>query len=60
MDYLENHMVNRLEIPEEEEKDIITEALQPDKTKKPAVSAKSILSQMEEEELEDLLKELLA
>ena len=52
--------MNRLEIPEEEEKDIITEALQPDKTKKPAVSAKSILSQMEEEELEDLLKELLA
>lgn len=60
IDYLENHMVNRLERPEEE--DILEEKLKPASSdlKKNTVSAKNILSQMEEEELEDLLKELLA
>lgn len=60
MDYLENHMVNRLERPEEE--DFLEEKIQPEhgSLRKPAMSVKNILSQMEEEELEDLLKELLA
>lgn len=60
VDYLENHMVNRLEHPDEE--DILEEKLKPQysETKKPAMSVKNILSQMEEEELENLLKELLA
>lgn len=60
IDYLENHMVNRLEQPEEE--DILEEKIQSGYggQKKPAMSVKNILSQMEEEELEDLLKELLA
>lgn len=54
IDYLENHMVNRLALSdlEEEEEEL-------DKLKKPPLSAKAILSQMEEEELEELLKELL-
>lgn len=60
MDYLENHMVNRLEMPQTEEEDLLADRLVPEKRPKPAVSAKSILSQLEEEELEDLLKELLA
>ena len=60
MDYLENHMVNRLEQPEEE--DILEDKIQSGYVgqKKSAMSVKSILSQMEEEELENLLKELLA
>lgn len=60
IDYLENHMVNRLENPEEEE--YLERRMKPEQTgtKKPAVSVKNILSQLEEEELEDLLKELLA
>jgi len=60
VDYLENHMVNRLEHPDEE--DILEKKLKPQysETKKPAMSVKNILSQMEEEELENLLKELLA
>ena len=60
VDYLENHMVCRLEHPEE--KDSLEEKLKPDSanSKKPIMTAKNILSQMEEEELEDLLKELLA
>ena len=60
MDYLENHMVNRLEQPEEEE--ILEDKIQSGYVgqKKSAMSVKSILSQMEEEELENLLKELLA
>ena len=60
IDYLENHMVNRLEQPEEE--DIPEDKIQSGYggQKKPAMSVKNILSQMEEEELEDLLKELLA
>ncbi len=60
IDYLENHMVNRLERPEEE--DFLEEKIQPEhgSLRKPAMSVKNILSQMEEEELEDLLKELLA
>lgn len=60
VDYLENHMVCRLEQPEE--KDILEEKLKPvsDGLKKTTMTAKTILSQMEEEELEDLLRELLA
>lgn len=60
IDYLENHMVNRLERPEEE--DFLEKKIQPEhgSLRKPAMSVKNILSQMEEEELEDLLKELLA
>lgn len=60
IDYLENHMVKRLEQPEEE--DILEDKIQSGYggQKKPAMSVKNILSQMEEEELEDLLKELLA
>lgn len=60
VDYLENHMVSRLENPEE--KDILEEKLKPAAANlgKPVMTAKNILSQMEEEELEDLLKELLA
>lgn len=59
VDYLENHMVSRLEVPEEE-KDILAEEIHPEQAKKQLEGAKSILSQMEEEELEDLLRELLA
>lgn len=59
MDYLENHMVSRLEAPEEE-KDILAEEASTEQEKKQTDSARSILSQMEEEELEDLLRELLA
>lgn len=60
MDYLENHMVNRLGMPKAEEEDLLVEKLAVEKKSKASVSAKNILSQMEEEELEDLLKELLA
>ena len=60
MDYLENHMISRLELPEAEEEDFLTNKLVTEKREKPGVSAKTILSQLEEEELENLLKELLA
>lgn len=55
VDYLENHMVQRLEFSELEE----NRENNAEKKLKPAISAKSLLSQMEEEELEDLLRELL-
>ncbi len=58
VDYLENHMVCRLEHPEKE--DILEEKLKPEAVERQGVSARSILSHLEEEELEDLLKELLA
>ena len=64
VDYLENHMVCRLEHPEE--KDVLEEKLKPvanssdNRSSKNATVAKNILSQMEDEELEDLLRELLA
>lgn len=60
IDYLENHMVSRLDMPQSDEEDLLAEKLTSEKKSRAAVSAKSILSQMEEEELEDLLKELLA
>lgn len=60
VDYLENHMVCRLEHPEE--KDVLEEKLKPEYSaaKKASTSVKNMLSQMEEDELEDLLRELLA
>ena len=53
-------MICRLEHPEE--KDILDEKLKPeyDGGKKVSASVKNMLSQMEEDELEDLLRELLA
>lgn len=60
VDYLENHMVCRLENPEE--KDALEEKLKPEygSGKGGRTTVKKMLSQMEEEELEDLLRELLA
>jgi len=60
VDYLENHMVCRLEHPEE--KDVLDEKLKPEYAggKKASATVKNMLSQMEEDELEDLLRELLA
>lgn len=59
VDYLENHMVCRLEHPGET--DALDEKLVADNSDRKATSSvKKMLSQMEEDELEDLLKELLA
>lgn len=56
VDYLENHMVNRLSMPEMEEQpeeEVISE-------KKQSKAPSSMFSKTEEHELEELLKELLA
>lgn len=64
VDYLENHMVSRLEASMEEEQqeegDLLFGKRQSERKAGTGISAKSLLSSLEEEELEDLLKELLA
>lgn len=77
VDYLENHMTNRLNMPEQEEikekvsmeslltaKDESKVSLEAASGKSDKISlsesAKNLFSQMEEEELDDLLRELLA